>query len=206
MVCSKRSHLLHSRALHRPGIPQHEDRPALEARRNQGDVRQASGAGRREGRRHGDARPQPQGAPGVSRGCGCYAQTGRPGAVVARLNAEVNHAPASPAVKDRIAAPGAMPAPMAPAESTAKAEEDSRRFGAIIRQRKIVGDWRFTRPALREPVAPPAPPAHSGRSSPAPPAAGAATGSRHPPARPPPAWPAGCPASRPAAPAVRRPA
>ena len=33
-----------------------------------------------------------------------------------------------------------MPSPMTPAEFGAKAAEDSQRFGAIVRERKIVGD------------------------------------------------------------------
>ena len=35
---------------------------------------------------------------------------------------------------------GGEPSPMTPAQFGAKAAEDSRRFGAIIRERKIVGD------------------------------------------------------------------
>ena len=42
--------------------------------------------------------------------------------------------------QERIAALGGVPAPMSPAEFGAKAAEDSKRFGAIIRERKIVGD------------------------------------------------------------------
>ncbi len=71
---------------------------------------------------------------------GIYAPAGTPAAVVARLNAEINKALASPAVKERIAAIGGLPAPMSPAEFGAKAAEDSRRFGAIIRERRITGD------------------------------------------------------------------
>ena len=71
---------------------------------------------------------------------GFYAPAGTPAAVVARLNAEVNKALASQAVKDRISAIGGVPAPMSPAEFGAKADADSRRFGAIIRERKITGD------------------------------------------------------------------
>jgi tripartite-type tricarboxylate transporter receptor subunit TctC len=71
---------------------------------------------------------------------GFYAPAGTPAAVVTRLNAEVNRALATTALKERIAALGGAPAPMTPAEFQAKAAEDSRRFGAVIRERKIVGD------------------------------------------------------------------
>jgi tripartite-type tricarboxylate transporter receptor subunit TctC len=60
--------------------------------------------------------------------------------VVTKLNAEINKALATPAVRERIAAIGGVPAPMTPAEFGAKAAEDSKRFGAIVRERKIVGD------------------------------------------------------------------
>ena len=49
-------------------------------------------------------------------------------------------ASAYPAVTERIDAIGGVPAPMSPAEFAAKAAEDSKRFGAIIRERRIVGD------------------------------------------------------------------
>jgi tripartite-type tricarboxylate transporter receptor subunit TctC len=71
---------------------------------------------------------------------GFYAPAGTPEAVIARLNSEINRILATPALKERIAALGGVPAPMSPAEFAAKAAEDSKRFGAIIRERKIVGD------------------------------------------------------------------
>ncbi len=71
---------------------------------------------------------------------GFYAPAGTPAAVVTRLNGEINRILATPAMKDRIQALGGVPAPMSAAEFAAKAAEDSRRFGAIIRERKIVGD------------------------------------------------------------------
>jgi tripartite-type tricarboxylate transporter receptor subunit TctC len=71
---------------------------------------------------------------------GFYAPAGTPAAVVTRLNAEINKQIATPAVAERIVAIGGVPAPMSPAEFGAKAAEDSQRFGAIIKQRKIVGD------------------------------------------------------------------
>jgi tripartite-type tricarboxylate transporter receptor subunit TctC len=71
---------------------------------------------------------------------GFYAPAGTPEAVITRLNGEINRILATPALKERIAALGGVPAPMSPAEFAAKAAEDSKRFGAIIRERKIVGD------------------------------------------------------------------
>jgi len=43
-------------------------------------------------------------------------------------------------VKDRILAIGGEPLPLTPAQFGAKAMEDSRRFSAIIKERKIVAD------------------------------------------------------------------
>ena len=71
---------------------------------------------------------------------GFYAPAGTPEAVITRLNTEINRILATPALKERIAALGGVPAPMSPAEFAAKAAEDSKRFGAIIRERKIIGD------------------------------------------------------------------
>ena len=71
---------------------------------------------------------------------GFYAPAGTPAAVVSRLNAEINRIIATSAVTERIDAIGGVPAPMSPAEFAAKAAEDSKRFGAIIRERHIVGD------------------------------------------------------------------
>ena len=47
---------------------------------------------------------------------------------------------ATPALQERIQALGGVPAPMSPAQFAAKAAEDSRRFGAIIKERRISGD------------------------------------------------------------------
>ena len=71
---------------------------------------------------------------------GFYAPAGTPAAVITRLNSEINTILASSAVKERIGALGGVPAPMSPAQFQAKAAEDSLRFGAIIKARKIVGD------------------------------------------------------------------
>lgn len=71
---------------------------------------------------------------------GFYAPAGTPEAVIGRLNAEINRILDTPALRERINALGGVPAPMSPAQFAAKAAEDSKRFGAIIRERRIVGD------------------------------------------------------------------
>jgi tripartite-type tricarboxylate transporter receptor subunit TctC len=71
---------------------------------------------------------------------GFYAPTGTPPEVITRLNREINRILATQAAKDRVASLGGEPLPLSPAEFGAKAAEDSQRFGAIIRERKIVGD------------------------------------------------------------------
>jgi tripartite-type tricarboxylate transporter receptor subunit TctC len=71
---------------------------------------------------------------------GFYAPAGTPAEVVARLNREINRILGTPAVKDRIAALGGEVLALSPAEFGAKAAEDSKRFGALIKERKIVGD------------------------------------------------------------------
>lgn len=71
---------------------------------------------------------------------GFYAPAGTPEAVVTRLNTEINRILGTPALQERIHALGGVPAPMSPAQFAAKAAEDSRRFGAIVKERRIVGD------------------------------------------------------------------
>ena len=71
---------------------------------------------------------------------GFYAPAGTPADVVQRLNQEINRILGTTAVKDRITALGGEALPISPAEFAAKATEDSRRFGAIIREQQIVGD------------------------------------------------------------------
>lgn len=71
---------------------------------------------------------------------GFYAPAGTPAPVIERLNREINRILATQALRERIAALGGEAAPMSPAQFAAKADEDSRRFGAIIRERRIVGD------------------------------------------------------------------
>ena len=71
---------------------------------------------------------------------GFYAPAGTPDAVVTRLNTEINRILITPALQERIHALGGVPAPMSPAQFAAKAAEDSKRFGDIIKSRRIVGD------------------------------------------------------------------
>ncbi len=71
---------------------------------------------------------------------GFYAPAGTPAPVIERLNLEINRILATPALRERIGALGGEVAPMSPAQFAAKADDDSRRFGAIIRERRIVGD------------------------------------------------------------------
>lgn len=71
---------------------------------------------------------------------GLYAPAGTPAAAITRVNAEVNRILGSAPMQERVAALGGVPAAMSPAEFGAKAAEDSKRLGAIIRERKIVGD------------------------------------------------------------------
>jgi tripartite-type tricarboxylate transporter receptor subunit TctC len=71
---------------------------------------------------------------------GFYAPAGTPADVVSRLNREINRTLGLPAVRDRIQALGGEALAISAADFAAKASEDSARFGAIIRERKIVGD------------------------------------------------------------------
>jgi tripartite-type tricarboxylate transporter receptor subunit TctC len=71
---------------------------------------------------------------------GFYAPAGTPAEVIAKLNGEINRILGTPTLRDRIGALGGEPAPMTPAQFAAKAADDSKRFGAIIKERKIVGD------------------------------------------------------------------
>ncbi len=71
---------------------------------------------------------------------GFYAPAGTPPEVVARLNREINRILGAAALRERIAALGGEALPLTPTEFNARAGEDSKRFGAIIRERKILGD------------------------------------------------------------------
>jgi len=71
---------------------------------------------------------------------GFYAPTGTPAEVITRLNTEINKILRTKPMQDRIIALGGEALPISPAEFGAKANEDSKRFGAIIRERKIAAD------------------------------------------------------------------
>jgi tripartite-type tricarboxylate transporter receptor subunit TctC len=71
---------------------------------------------------------------------GFYAPAGTPVAVVERLNREINRVLSSDPLKNRIAALGGEALALTPAQFGAKALDDSRRFGAIIKERQISGD------------------------------------------------------------------
>jgi tripartite-type tricarboxylate transporter receptor subunit TctC len=71
---------------------------------------------------------------------GFYAPARTPPEVVARLNTEINRILATPAVKERIANLGGEAVPGTPAAFHDRAMADSARFGAIIRDRKILAD------------------------------------------------------------------
>ena len=71
---------------------------------------------------------------------GFYAPAGTPAAVITRLNGEINKILHSTSVKERIAALGGEAAPLSPQAFAAKAADDSRRFGALIKARQITAD------------------------------------------------------------------
>jgi tripartite-type tricarboxylate transporter receptor subunit TctC len=71
---------------------------------------------------------------------GFYAPAATPKPVIDRLNTEINRILATKPVVDRIVALGGATVPMTPAQFDAKARDDFQRFGAIIKERKIVGD------------------------------------------------------------------
>jgi len=71
---------------------------------------------------------------------GFYAPAGTPPEVVTQLNAQINRALALPAVQERIASIGGEAQPGSPAAFQQRATADSQRFGALIRERRIVAD------------------------------------------------------------------
>ena len=71
---------------------------------------------------------------------GFYAPAGAPAAAITRLNTEINRILDHSTVKERIAALGGEAVPMSPQQFAARAAEDSRRFGQLIRERHITGD------------------------------------------------------------------
>jgi tripartite-type tricarboxylate transporter receptor subunit TctC len=68
---------------------------------------------------------------------GLYAPAGTPPAVIERLNHEVNAILGTTPVKAQIATLAAEPTPMTPAQFGAVMHEDSKRYGAVIRERHI---------------------------------------------------------------------
>jgi tripartite-type tricarboxylate transporter receptor subunit TctC len=68
---------------------------------------------------------------------GFYAPAQTPPAVIDYLNREINQALAQPNVRSQIAGMGAEPTPMTPAQFAAVMKDDSRRYGAIIKERNI---------------------------------------------------------------------
>ncbi|MCA1510477.1 tripartite tricarboxylate transporter substrate binding protein [Bradyrhizobium sp. NBAIM01] len=70
---------------------------------------------------------------------GVYTPAGTPQEVILRLNTEVNRALATATLKERITAVGNVPVAMSPDAFGARAREDSKRFGEIIRERGITG-------------------------------------------------------------------
>lgn len=71
---------------------------------------------------------------------GFYAPAGTPPEVVTQLNAQINRTLALPAVQERIASLGGEAQPGSPAAFQQRAAADSQRFGALIRERRIVAD------------------------------------------------------------------
>jgi len=71
---------------------------------------------------------------------GFYAPAHTPPAVVARLNTEINRILGTPTARERITNLGGEALPLTPAAFGAKTLDDSRRFGAIIKERSIKGD------------------------------------------------------------------
>ncbi|OUM03978.1 Bug family tripartite tricarboxylate transporter substrate binding protein [Variovorax sp. JS1663] len=71
---------------------------------------------------------------------GFYAPAGTPAPIITRLNTEINKILATPAVKERIANLGGEALPGTPAAFHDRAMADSTRFGAIIKERKILAD------------------------------------------------------------------
>lgn len=71
---------------------------------------------------------------------GLYAPAGTSQAIVKRINAEVNRALGTADVKSRIELIGNVPEPLTPVQFGEKGAQDSKRFGALIRERGIRGD------------------------------------------------------------------
>lgn len=71
---------------------------------------------------------------------GFYAPAGTPAPVVERLNREINRILAMPAVKTQIETIGAEATPLSVQQFAAVMADDSKRYGAIIKERQIKAD------------------------------------------------------------------
>ena len=71
---------------------------------------------------------------------GFYAPAGTPPEIIARLNREINKILMLPAVRAQIATIGAEPSPMTPAQFATLMADDSKRYGAVIKERGIKAD------------------------------------------------------------------
>ena len=71
---------------------------------------------------------------------GFWAPTGTPPAVIERLNREINRALVQPSVVEAIRGLGAEATPMSPAQFASVIQTDMRRYGEIIKERKITSD------------------------------------------------------------------
>lgn len=71
---------------------------------------------------------------------GFWAPAGTPAAIVERLNREINRALLMPAVMEPIRALGAEPAPLSATDFGNLIQSDSRRYAAIIKERRISQD------------------------------------------------------------------
>ena len=71
---------------------------------------------------------------------GFWAPAGTPQPIIDRMNAEINRTLAQPAVIEVIRAMGAEPTPLTPAQFGSVIQADSKRYQAIVKERKIIGD------------------------------------------------------------------
>lgn len=71
---------------------------------------------------------------------GFWAPAGTPPAIIERLNREINKALAIPSVIETIRALGAEPTPISSADFGSVIQNDSRRYAAIVKERKITHD------------------------------------------------------------------
>jgi len=71
---------------------------------------------------------------------GFFAPAGTPPAIIERLNTEINRIIETPTFRDRIHQIGGNPLALTPTAFATKVTEDSKRFGALIRERGIKSD------------------------------------------------------------------